>query len=104
MTENDLKDIAESLIDTFKAAGKESIRLYNKGLKIKIKEDNTPVSNGDLIVNEILTKKIQVLTPNIPIVSEETVNLKEKNKIFYLIFHLNDKFELHYLHKGPLFY
>tara|TARA_B100000963_G_scaffold302232_1_gene275079 strand:+ start:698 stop:1477 length:780 start_codon:yes stop_codon:yes gene_type:complete len=87
MTENELKKITESLIDTFKKAGKESIRLYDQGLEIKIKEDNTPVSNGDLMVNEILTKKIQDLTPNIPIVSEETVNLKEKNKskIFWLI-------------------
>ena len=84
---NELKSISESLIDTFLNAGKVSIDLYKKGLKIEIKEDNSPVSNGDLKVNELITNKIRELTPNLPIISEETVNLKIKNKakIFWLI-------------------
>jgi 3'(2'), 5'-bisphosphate nucleotidase len=87
MNKNELKTIAERLIDTFNIAGKESIELYEKGLKIEIKDDHSPVSNGDLTVNDIITKKISEITPNIPIVSEETVNLKIKNKskIFWLI-------------------
>mgnify|MGYP001442604952 CR=1 FL=1 len=87
MNKEDLKILANSLIDTFDLAGKESIKLYDEGLKIKIKEDNSPVSNGDLKVNEIITNKILELTPNIPIVSEETVdvNKKNKSKIFWLI-------------------
>ena len=84
---NELKSISENLIDTFNIAGKESIELYARGLKIEIKEDNSPVSNGDLRVNELITNRIKELTPNIPIVSEETVNLKVKNtaNIFWLI-------------------
>jgi 3'(2'), 5'-bisphosphate nucleotidase len=87
MNKNELKNTAESLINTFNVAGKESIELYGKGLKIEIKKDNSPVSNGDLRVNELITKKILEITPNIPIVSEETVNLdvKNKSKIFWLI-------------------
>ena len=87
MNKNELKKISENLIETFKIAGKESIEIYKKGLKVEIKEDKSPVSNGDLRVNEILTNKIKELTPNIPIVSEETVDIKIKNtaKIFWLI-------------------
>ena len=87
MNKNELKNIAENLINTFNVAGKESIKLYDKGLKIEIKKDNSPVSNGDLRVNELITKKILELTPNIPIVSEETVDLEKKNnfKTFWLI-------------------
>tara|TARA_A100001015_G_scaffold296140_1_gene376030 strand:- start:292 stop:687 length:396 start_codon:yes stop_codon:yes gene_type:complete len=87
MNINELKLIAESLLDTFKLAGKESIELYDKGLNIEIKKDKSPVSNGDLRVNELITKKILKLTPNIPIISEETVDLKirNKSKIFWLI-------------------
>ena len=40
-------------------AGKISIDLYKKGLKIEIKEDKSPVSNGDLKVNELITNKIK---------------------------------------------
>ena len=87
MNSNELKVIAEDLIKTFEYAGKESIRLYNEGLKIEIKEDKSPVSNGDLLVNEIISKKISELTPNVKIISEETVDLKVKNtsKVFWLI-------------------
>ena len=81
------KKITEELIPIFNTAGKESIDLYEKGLKIEIKKDGSPVSNGDLIVNEIITNKISELTPDIPIISEETVDLKKKNtlKTFWLI-------------------
>ena len=87
MNNNELKTIAENLIDTFNKAGKESIELYDKGLKIEIKKDNSPVTNGDLRANELITEKILELTPNIPIISEETVdlNIKNKSKIFWLI-------------------
>ena len=87
MKTKDLKIISEKLINVFNVAGKESIELYSRGLKIDIKEDKTPVSNGDLRVNELITDKIKELTPNIPIISEETVNLNIKNtaKIFWLI-------------------
>ena len=87
MNNNELKTVAENLIDTFNKAGKESIELYDKGLKIEIKKDNSPVTNGDLRANELITEKILELTPNIPIISEETVdlNIKNKSKIFWLI-------------------
>ena len=87
MNKEELKKITINLIETFNFAGKVSVDLYGKGLKIEMKEDNSPVSNGDLKVNEIITKKIKELTPNIPIVSEETVDLKIKNtaKVFWLI-------------------
>ena len=75
MNKVDLKKLAESLIDTFDFAGKETIRIYQEGLKIQIKEDNSPVSNGDLKANELITIKFLRLY-NIPIISEETVNLK----------------------------
>jgi|TARA_B110000211_G_C14063411_1_gene546626 3'(2'), 5'-bisphosphate nucleotidase len=87
MNKSELKLISENLLETFNIAGDESINLYEKGLKIEIKEDQSPVSNGDLKVNELITKKIKEITPNIPVVSEETVNLSVRNKaqIFWLI-------------------
>ena len=87
MNKSELKLITENLIETFDLAGKESIRLYDEGLKIEIKEDKSPVSSGDLKVNEIISNKIAELTPNIPIISEETVDLSKKNKsrVFWLI-------------------
>ena len=87
MIQIDLKSIATKLITTFNEAGELSVNLQREGLKITIKEDNSPVTNGDIAVNDIITKKILELTPDIPIISEETVkkDFKNTNKIFWLI-------------------
>ncbi len=71
-----IKEIIERLINTFIEAGNVSIDLRKKGLNKEIKSDDTPVSNGDLEVNRIVTQKLLELTPDIPIVSEETSHNK----------------------------
>jgi 3'(2'), 5'-bisphosphate nucleotidase len=82
-----IKKIVEELISTFIKAGELSLALREKGLKKEVKSDNTPVSNGDLEVNKILTKKIFELTPNIPIISEESSDNKNDYNLkdFWLI-------------------
>ena len=81
MNNEESKKIVEGLIDSTNLAGNKSIELQKKGLKITIKPDKSPVSNGDLEVDKILTERIKKLTPNIPIVSEETVDLNKKNNL-----------------------
>ena len=87
MTKIEIKKVVESLINTFLSAGEISLELRKKGLTKSIKPDNTPVSNGDLEVNKIITKKIKELTPRIPIISEETSDNKSVNNLkdFWLI-------------------
>ena len=87
MKNEELKTIAESLIDTTEKAGKKTIELHETGLKIIKKPDDSPVTNGDLEVDKILKEKIKKLTPNIPIISEESVDLKIKNalKTYWLL-------------------
>ena len=83
----DTKKIIEDLIDTFLKAGELSLSLRKKGLKKEIKSDNTPVSNGDLEVNKFITKKISEVTPDIPIISEETSDNKDNTQLknFWLV-------------------
>ena len=80
MDKEKLKNTIESLLDTFLEAGKIAKEISKKGVKITIKPDKSPVTDGDLLVDKILKKKIKGLTPAIPIVSEETVNLNAENK------------------------
>ena len=74
------KKIVNNLNKTFLQAGELAIELRKKGLIEEIKSDNTPVTNGDIEVNNILTKKIKEITPEIPIVSEESSLNKIKHK------------------------
>ena len=81
------KKITLSLIETFNRAGCVALSLRESGLKKKIKDDNTPVTNGDIEVNKILTKRINEITPNILIVSEENSAHKNDKNLnnFWLI-------------------
>ena len=87
MNIEEAKKITLSLIDTFNKASRMALDLRKVGLTKEIKPDNTPVSNGDIEVNKILTKKIQETTPNILIVSEESSDHKQESSLkdFWLI-------------------
>ena len=87
MDNDQLKKINYALIDTFLIAGERSIELRKIGLKKEIKSDNTPVTNGDIEVNNILTEKIKNISSDIPIVSEESSSNKSNDNLnnFWLI-------------------
>ena len=83
----DLKKVVKNLVESFLIAGDLAIDLRAKGLTKKFKSDNTPVSNGDIEVNELITKEIAKITPEIPIISEESLENKNKSNLknFWLI-------------------
>ena len=89
MNNLDLKNTTENLLKTFLEAGKIAKEISQRGVKITIKADKSPVTDGDLAVDEILRNKIKRVTPNIPIISEETVdlndNIKKEDKPFWLV-------------------
>ena len=87
MNNLNLENIVKNLIDTFLNAGKVAKEISVRGIKIKMKADNSPVTDGDIAVDKILQEKIKNLTPEIPIISEETVDLNRINthKTFWLI-------------------
>ena len=87
MNIEEAKKITLSLISTFKKASQVALDLRKAGLKKEIKSDNTAVTNGDIEVNKILTKKISEITPNIVIISEENVAHKNDKNLenFWLI-------------------
>ena len=87
MNTSELKNLTENLLETFIKAGQEALDLRKKGLKTIIKPDNSPVTNGDLEVDKKIKEKINEITPNIPLISEETVHLNQKKiyKNFWLV-------------------
>ena len=87
MNIEETKKITLSLIETFNRASQVALDLRKAGLTKEIKSDNSPVSNGDIEVNKILTSKIKEITPNIAIVSEESSSHKGDNNLkdFWLI-------------------
>ncbi len=87
MNNLNLKNTTENFIEVFLKAGKIAKEISQRGVKVTIKADKSPVTDGDLAVDELLRNKIKSLTPYIPIISEETVDLNVRNndKTFWLI-------------------
>ena len=82
-----LRNIVENLVEIFLEAGDLALQLREKGLIKKIKTDKTPVSNGDLEVNRLISAKISEVTPHLPIISEETSENRDNQNLkdFWLI-------------------
>ena len=86
MQVKNIEEIVKNLIEFFFKAGNISIELRNKGLIKNIKKDKTPVTNGDIEVNKIILNNLKKISPNIPIVSEETAENKNKDlNTFWLV-------------------
>ena len=89
MNNLNLKNTTENLIDTFLKAGKIAKEISRQGVKVTIKPDKSPVTDGDLAVDELLRNKIKISTPDIPIISEETadtnIKIAKDEKNFWLI-------------------
>ena len=87
MNNLNLKNTTEDFIEVFLKAGKIAKEISQRGVKVTIKADKSPVTDADLAVDELLRNKIKSLTPYIPIISEETVdlNVRNKDKTFWLI-------------------
>ena len=82
----EIEGIIKNLTDVFFKAGNISIELRNKGLTKHIKKDKTPVTNGDIEVNNIILNNLKKITPKIPIVSEENTENKNINlNTFWLV-------------------
>ena len=56
-------------------AGKHLRRFYQQQVEVRIKEDNTPVTEADLFVSRFLTEKLRALFPNVPVLSEENCRI-----------------------------
>ena len=102
METNKIEEVIRNLIDVFFDAGKLSLELRSKGLTEHIKKDKTPVTNGDIEVNNIILSNLKKITPNVPVVSEETADNKNLNlNTFWLVDPIDGTYD--YIHNRDEF-
>lgn len=53
-------------------AGEHLARFYSQSVAVQIKADKTPVTEADLFISQFVIEQLQQLTPNVPILSEES--------------------------------
>ena len=68
-------ELIEQLIEISKDAGKAILEVYNSDFGHQIKEDLSPLTKADTLSNNIICERLKVITPDIPILSEENSDI-----------------------------
>lgn len=72
MPEDDRKKLLELAKEVAVEAGREVLSIYDTGeFNAYQKDDDSPVTSADYLANDIINKRLQAATPDIPILSEE---------------------------------
>lgn len=65
-------DLVEPVVALVEQAGAAILPFWRQNLEVKHKNDESPVTVADLAANQVLGTGLQVLTPDIPVISEES--------------------------------
>jgi 3'(2'), 5'-bisphosphate nucleotidase len=68
----DLTALAEALMPVAARAGEAIMKVYDAGFEVQRKEDNSPLTLADLESQRVIIDALRRLTPDIPILSEES--------------------------------
>lgn len=68
-------DLRETAIAIAQEAGQAIMQVYAGGFDVRIKDDNSPVTAADLAANQVIEQGLQQLTPELPVLSEESAQV-----------------------------
>jgi 3'(2'), 5'-bisphosphate nucleotidase len=72
---NNLKRLSLECVNIARDAGNAILSIYNAGFDIQEKDDKSPLTDADLASHNLILQKLSELTPEIPILSEESAKL-----------------------------
>ena len=71
----ELKELVNPVCDIAKQAGNEILNIYQEDFEIEAKKDNSPLTSADLASHTLIINSLENLTPEIPILSEESSSI-----------------------------
>jgi len=70
-----LKELVNPVCEISKQAGAEIMKIYAQGFEIEEKQDHSPLTTADLASHRLILESLEKLTPDIPILSEESTSI-----------------------------
>ena len=70
-----LKELVNPVCEIAKQAGAEIMKIYAEGFEVEQKKDHSPLTTADLASHTLIIEKLEKLTPEIPILSEESASI-----------------------------
>ncbi len=84
----DKKNLLEDIMTLCWQASDKILNFYKKDFNTETKADGSPLSDADLASHQVLFRGLEKLTPNIPIVSEESEEMLQASELgdtFWLV-------------------
>jgi len=70
-----LSNCLPQVIDIAHQAGQAIVEIYNRDFTIEHKDDKSPLTEADMAAHHIIVDGLQALTPDIPVLSEESASV-----------------------------
>lgn len=67
--------VGEGVIAIAQAAGAAIMAVYRDGFSVQTKDDASPLTQADLAANRVIVEGLATLTPDIPVLSEESAQV-----------------------------
>ena len=75
MTSADLRKLIAPVVEIARTAGAKIVEIYNRGFSVEHKEDKSPLTEADMAAHHSIVAGLAALTPELPILSEESAAL-----------------------------
>jgi len=75
LTTHDLENIIDDVINIAHHAGEKIMAIYNSDFSVDHKDDKSPLTEADLAAHTTICRELNQLTPDIPILSEESATI-----------------------------
>ena len=72
--QRDLSELMNPVLEIGREAGRVIMDVYGTEFSVDIKEDRSPLTEADRRSHELIGERLKALTPDLPVLSEETVN------------------------------
>ena len=70
-----MNELLPQLIDLAKQAGEAIMAVYAGGIEVQRKQDNSPLTEADLAAHRIIEAGLRKLSPQLPVLSEESATI-----------------------------
>lgn len=70
-----LEQLCRQCVTIAREAGERILEIYNSNYSIEEKDDKSPLTDADLAAHNTIVKALSTLTPDIPVLSEESAKL-----------------------------
>ena len=72
---NDFTGLLEPVVELAHVAGEKILEVYNSDFAVQEKDDRSPLTAADMASHHAIVAGLQALTPDIPVLSEESASL-----------------------------